>query len=316
MRATYDGSGSGRPEPILTGIPQRLHPRRRPAGVRAGRLPLRLHRRDRRARARPGPRLARRQDPADHPRRRARRPATPTRTARLDVGHRNVQGLAFDDAGQLWASEFGQDTFDELNRIDTGANYGWPVVEGTGGARRLHRPAGHVAHRRRLPLRAGLRRRAPLDGRRCAASGSGGSRSTGEGRPTRGVLRRRYGRMRTVVVAPDGNLWVTTCNRDGRGDPAADDDQILMRHGPTGPLVSRPRRHGVPRCPPDGWLTGRVGLPGYPGKPDRSGRCTRPRSSTDRPRSLRGSDHGGPLWRPGAAWPARPARAPRSRPRW
>ena len=55
-------------------------------------------------------------------------------------GHRNVQGLAFDQRGTLWASEFGQDTFDELNKIVGGDNYGWPRVEGTGGGRGLTDP--------------------------------------------------------------------------------------------------------------------------------------------------------------------------------
>ena len=49
-------------------------------------------------------------------------------------GHRNVQGLAFDSTGQLWASEFGARDRDELNRIERGGNYGWPAVEGPGGA--------------------------------------------------------------------------------------------------------------------------------------------------------------------------------------
>src|SRR3954447_19304408 len=55
-------------------------------------------------------------------------------------GHRNVQGLAFDDGGNLWASEFGQDTFDELNLIQRGHDYGWPEVEGKGDATGMTNP--------------------------------------------------------------------------------------------------------------------------------------------------------------------------------
>ena len=72
------------------------------------------------------------------------------------LGHRNPQGIAWDADGQLWAAEFGQDTWDEFNRIEPGGNYGWPVVEGIGqtGDRRLHRPVGAVG-RPTTPARAG-----------------------------------------------------------------------------------------------------------------------------------------------------------------
>ncbi|WP_367128930.1 PQQ-dependent sugar dehydrogenase [Saccharothrix sp. HUAS TT1] len=48
-------------------------------------------------------------------------------------GHRNVQGMAFDSRGRLWATEFGNNSLDEINLIERGGNYGWPGCEGTQG---------------------------------------------------------------------------------------------------------------------------------------------------------------------------------------
>jgi glucose/arabinose dehydrogenase len=143
-------------------------------------------------------------------------------------GHRNVQGLAFDSDGELWASEFGQDTFDELNLIEKGRNYGWPIVEGKGGGPGLQDPQVTWSTDESSP--SGL---AFLDGRLWLGALRGerlwridvnGRRASGE----KGFIVGTYGRLRTVVAAPDGNLWVTTSNRDGRGHPAADDDRILL----------------------------------------------------------------------------------------
>jgi glucose/arabinose dehydrogenase len=144
------------------------------------------------------------------------------------LGHRNVQGLAFDDRGHLWASEFGQDTWDELNLIEKGANYGWPEVEGKGDQPRFRDP--QVVWRTSEASPSGL---AFLDGRLWLASLRGERlwRIDVDGRRAEhpaDFFVGKYGRMRTVVVAPDGNLWVTTSNRDGRGDPAAGDDRILL----------------------------------------------------------------------------------------
>ena len=149
-------------------------------------------------------------------------------------GHRNVQGLAF-VGQQLWASEFGQDTWDELNRIEKGKNYGWPEQEGkstSGGGTSAGfidpqvqwntddaSPSGLAYVGGRLWLGA-------LKGQRLwrVDVTDDGAQASKE----KGFLIGRYGRLRTVVQAPDGNLWVTTSNRDGRGDPAVDDDRILL----------------------------------------------------------------------------------------
>lgn len=143
-------------------------------------------------------------------------------------GHRNVQGLAFDDDDNLWASEFGKNAFDELNLIQKGRNYGWPEVEGKGGEPRFQDPQVTWSTDENSP--SGL---AFLDGRLWLGA-LRGERLWGvdvdgqKASAAKGFFVGEYGRVRTVVPAPDGNLWVTTSNRDGRGDPAETDDRILL----------------------------------------------------------------------------------------
>jgi glucose/arabinose dehydrogenase len=143
------------------------------------------------------------------------------------LGHRNVQGLAWDSRGQLWAAEFGQNTWDELNRIEPGKNYGWPDVEGRAGEDGYVDPVRQwrtsVASPSGIAIAEDSVFMAGLRGARLWQVPIPGGRA---GRPA-ALLRERFGRLRTVVAAPDGSLWVTTSNRDGRGSPRSGDDKIL-----------------------------------------------------------------------------------------
>ena len=143
-------------------------------------------------------------------------------------GHRNVQGLAFDSAHRLWASEFGQNRFDEVNRIEPGKDYGWPVVEGPSDDTRFAAPLVTWRTSEASPSGAAISGNtlyvAALRGQRLwtvPLDGTGGV-----GTP-RALLEGEYGRLRAVERAPDGALWVLTSNRDGRGDPTDEDDRIL-----------------------------------------------------------------------------------------
>lgn len=155
-------------------------------------------------------------------------PGNPFGTAVWSWGHRNVQGLAF-DGQRLWASEFGDSTFDELNLIEAGSNYGWPDVEGTGGTGRGFVDPQQtwdtdVASPSGLAYTGGFLWMAALRGERLWRVAVDGNRATD---PTPYFVG-DYGRVRTIEVAPDGLLWLMTSNRDGRGSPGPDDDQILL----------------------------------------------------------------------------------------
>ena len=147
----------------------------------------------------------------------------------LSSGHRNVQGLAFDDAGRVYAVEFGQNEFDEVNVVSEGTNGGWPLVEGRGdGGRGFLEPivtwrpseaspsgAAVVGDSLYVAALRGQRLwRVPLDG------------TGGAGEP-QALLQGEFGRLRAAERAPDGSLWLLTSNRDGRGEPVAEDDRVL-----------------------------------------------------------------------------------------
>ncbi|MFF9510775.1 PQQ-dependent sugar dehydrogenase [Streptomyces sp. NPDC014724] len=147
-------------------------------------------------------------------------------------GHRNVEGLAWDGHKQLWASEFGQDTWDELNRIVPGGNYGWPEVEGKAGKKGFIDPVAQWKTSEASPsgiafaegsiwmaaLRGERLWRIPLSGK-------------GNGEPLaapQAFLKGKYGRLRTVLAAGGDRLWLVTSNTDTRGTPKPGDDRILV----------------------------------------------------------------------------------------
>ncbi|MDP4500545.1 PQQ-dependent sugar dehydrogenase [Nonomuraea turcica] len=143
-------------------------------------------------------------------------------------GHRNVQGLAWDSQGRMYATEFGQNTWDEINQIVAGGNYGWPTCEGACGNTSFRNPILTWTTAEASPSGLAYANNtlfaAALQGRRLwtvPLTSSGGA-----GTPL-AELQSTYGRLRAVAVGGDGWLWVATSNRDGRGTPVAQDDRII-----------------------------------------------------------------------------------------
>ncbi|MEK7070316.1 MAG: PQQ-dependent sugar dehydrogenase [Patescibacteria group bacterium] len=155
----------------------------------------------------------------------------------FSYGHRNPQGLTWDKNGILWSTEHGRSGIvsglDELNRIEKGKNYGWPVIQGDetregmitpilhSGANDTWAPAG-IAYRNNTLFFGGLR-------------GQGVYKTVlenGVPRKVEELFKGELGRVRDVVVGPDGSLYITTSNQDGRGTPQPEDDKVLKLNIP------------------------------------------------------------------------------------
>ena len=148
------------------------------------------------------------------------------------LGHRNVQGLGWDPDGRMLASELGQNTYDELNVIEPGSNYGWPVVEGRGDVAGMVDPvitwSTDVASPSGIAVTDAGVFVAALRGERLWAVGflPDGFADAAD------ALTGELGRLRDVHLGPDGALWILTQNTDGRGSPRDGDDR-LVRIEPT-----------------------------------------------------------------------------------
>lgn len=144
-------------------------------------------------------------------------------------GHRNPQGIAWDDDGRLWSTEHGSDAQDELNLVEPGNNYGWPTITGGethpemetpvlhSGEEETWAPAGAVYHDGTVFF-AGLRGErlyeVPTDGREIDDFVA--------------HFVSDFGRLRAVTVGPDSeDLYITTSNTDGRGTERENDDKII-----------------------------------------------------------------------------------------
>ncbi len=142
-------------------------------------------------------------------------------------GHRNPQGLAWDEKGNLWVTEHGQIATDELNYIEIGKNYGWPDIVGDQAKDGMESPAVHSGDKNWAPSGAVFYRGsvffAGLRGQSLYEAVLDGTKV----KEVKQHLAGKVGRIRDVVVGPDNFLYISTSNRDGRNEPVSDDDRVL-----------------------------------------------------------------------------------------
>lgn len=152
------------------------------------------------------------------------------------LGHRNPQGLTWNSRNILYASEHGQTAHDEINIIQPGANYGWPLVQGNEDTKEVivQKPLIHSEEETWAPSGIAFVDQGIWQGKLLVATLRGEQLLTislnGKGTKVNSVeswLKNRYGRLREIIQGKDGSIYLTTSNRDGRGNPNIGDDRII-----------------------------------------------------------------------------------------
>ncbi|WP_036319766.1 PQQ-dependent sugar dehydrogenase [Microbispora sp. ATCC PTA-5024] len=156
-------------------------------------------------------------------------PGNPFGTLVYSYGHRNPQGIAWDSQGRLWEAEFGNNTYDELNLIKPGLDYGWPTCEGACGVSGMTNPKATWPVNTASPSAIAIVRNvvymAALRGERLWRVPIGSGESVGA---ATAYYVGAYGRLRTVVAVPGADqLWLSTTNCDNNGDAAPGSDRIF-----------------------------------------------------------------------------------------
>ncbi|BCJ42562.1 oxidoreductase [Actinoplanes ianthinogenes] len=157
-------------------------------------------------------------------------PGNPVPTSLVwSSGHRNVQGLTWDKTKRMFATENTQPKFSELNVVQKGKNYGWPKADGAATGKKFVNPlmswptdqssCGGVATLDTLVATACL-----LGKRIYMIDVTGNGTVLGKAQE---LLTDKYGRLRALVAAPDGSLWVSTSNQEDAGEPDPEDDRLI-----------------------------------------------------------------------------------------
>lgn len=151
-------------------------------------------------------------------------PGNPFNSLVYSYGHRNPQGITWDNQGRLWATEHGQTATDEVNLIEAGKNYGWPTIRGDQTANRMLTPKLHSGSSTWAPAGTAFFEGSIYFG---GLRGQALYQVKLDTLELKEYFKGEFGRIRDVVLGSDNMLYITTSNRDGRGNPAPDDDKII-----------------------------------------------------------------------------------------